>query len=336
MSSTPPGIVPPVGGVPAGWVRRADGSYADVTAGGGIVTSVTGTPPIASTGGATPDISIADFVGSGASHARGAVPDPGVSAGTTKFLREDATWDVPPNSGGTVTSIATTAPITGGTITGTGTIGVSDFVASGASHARGTVPDPGAAAGTTKFLREDATFAVPPGTGAYTQISIQTVTGSPATSITFSSIPATYTHLKLSVVGRSAGTVARSVAIQFNGDTNTNYCFQNMNATGTTLSASQGQTQSSIPVGTVGSATQNAAAFGYVEVDIPFYANTTFQKTSFSHGVDLRVANGAGELTLVGNNGARWKNTAAINSITVLVSPDGLIVGSIASLYGIT
>lgn len=35
-------------------------------------------------------------------------------------------------------------------------------VASGASHAKGLVPDPGASSGTTKFLREDMTYAVPP------------------------------------------------------------------------------------------------------------------------------------------------------------------------------
>lgn len=40
-----------------------------------------------------------DFVASGGSHARGAVPDPGASAGTTKFLREDATWQVPAGGG---------------------------------------------------------------------------------------------------------------------------------------------------------------------------------------------------------------------------------------------
>lgn len=45
------------------------------------------------------------------------------------------------------------------------------FVASGASHASGAVPDPGASAGTTRFLREDATFAVPP---ASTPIFAQT------------------------------------------------------------------------------------------------------------------------------------------------------------------
>ena len=57
MSSTPPFIVPPVGGVPAGWVHRADGSFADPTAGAGV-TAVTATPPLASSGGATPDISV--------------------------------------------------------------------------------------------------------------------------------------------------------------------------------------------------------------------------------------------------------------------------------------
>lgn len=35
------------------------------------------------------------------------------------------------------------------------------FGASGTTHAEGLVPDPGSTAGTTKFLREDGTFAVP-------------------------------------------------------------------------------------------------------------------------------------------------------------------------------
>jgi len=39
---------------------------------------------------------------------------------------------------------------------------LSDFVASGGSHARGIVPDPGGSAGVTRYLREDATWAVPP------------------------------------------------------------------------------------------------------------------------------------------------------------------------------
>jgi Protein of unknown function (DUF2793) len=41
-----------------------------------------------------------DAVSSGASHARGLVPDPGATAGTTRFLREDMTWFTPPGGGG--------------------------------------------------------------------------------------------------------------------------------------------------------------------------------------------------------------------------------------------
>jgi lysophospholipase L1-like esterase len=37
------------------------------------------------------------------------------------------------------------------------------FKASGASHASGTVPDPGATVGTTRYLREDGTWSVPAG-----------------------------------------------------------------------------------------------------------------------------------------------------------------------------
>jgi len=40
------------------------------------------------------------FGPSGTSHAPGIVPDPGATAGATRFLREDGTWDVPVGSGG--------------------------------------------------------------------------------------------------------------------------------------------------------------------------------------------------------------------------------------------
>ena len=39
------------------------------------------------------------------------------------------------------------------------------FGPSGTAHSTGLVPDPGAVAGTSKFLREDATFVVPSGSG---------------------------------------------------------------------------------------------------------------------------------------------------------------------------
>lgn len=50
----------------------------------------------------------------------------------------------------------------------TGTIGAARlpvFGASGASHVQGAVPDPGATAGTTRFLREDGAWIAPPAAG---------------------------------------------------------------------------------------------------------------------------------------------------------------------------
>jgi hypothetical protein len=134
---------------------------------------------------------------SGASHGIGLVPDPGATPGSANYLREDGTWDVPAGGGGgsgTVTSITANSPLTGGTVTSSGSFGLStaivgavtstyvaaltvdnygrvtavtgggNFVAGG-SHARGLVPDPGAGGGTTKYLREDASWQVPSGGG---------------------------------------------------------------------------------------------------------------------------------------------------------------------------
>jgi hypothetical protein len=53
------------------------------------------------------------FIGSGAAHAIGYVPDPGSSAGTTRFLREDGTWVAPtPAAGGGFTDDGTKVRLT--------------------------------------------------------------------------------------------------------------------------------------------------------------------------------------------------------------------------------
>ena len=123
---------------------------------------------------------------SGAAHAKGLVPDPGATAGTTKFLREDATWQAAtPGTNSVTNAMLAQAPantvkanLTGATANETdatmlqlGTAlaadttaittlanGIPVMGASGAAHAKGLVPDPGATAGTTRFLREDGTW----------------------------------------------------------------------------------------------------------------------------------------------------------------------------------
>lgn len=114
-----------VGATPATWVPIGGGG------GGGTVTAVTGTVPIVITGTPTvaPNVTVTDFLPSGATHARGTVPDPGATPGITKFLREDATWQAPGGGTGTVTSVGLTMPsgyvVTGSPVTGSGTLAVT-------------------------------------------------------------------------------------------------------------------------------------------------------------------------------------------------------------------
>jgi hypothetical protein len=60
--------------------------------------------------------------------------------------------------------IAGTGMSGGGALTADVTLNALPMIASGASGRGGTVPTPGASAGTAKFLREDATWVAPPNT----------------------------------------------------------------------------------------------------------------------------------------------------------------------------
>ena len=139
---------------------RGDGTWA-VPTGSGTVTSIaTTTPigggPITSTGTITcttcvvassPGVGIAHFAGAtqtvtssavnlGNADVTGNLPitnlNSGAGASTSTFWRGDGTWAVAPGTG-TVTSIATSSPISGGPITGTGTVSCSTCVTSAAA-----------------------------------------------------------------------------------------------------------------------------------------------------------------------------------------------------------
>lgn len=68
------------------------------------------------------------FVASGAGHASGLVPDPGAGGTTTKYLREDASWQVPPtgstNQGSTTVDFGAFPGGTMATVTITGQTGI--------------------------------------------------------------------------------------------------------------------------------------------------------------------------------------------------------------------
>jgi len=162
--------------------------------------------------------------------------------------------------------------------------------------------------------------------GAYDSIATATFTGS-ALSVTFSSIPATYTHLQIRGLARTPGGNDQ-IDLRFNGDTATNYSMHGLSGEGATATAEGYGTQNRIF--NVNSPVANADVYCVSVTDILDYANTN--KNTTVRTLQGRDVNGGGVLAL--NSGA-WYNTAAVTSITLAARVYNPTSISSFALYGI-
>ena len=164
-------------------------------------------------------------------------------------------------------------------------------------------------------------------TNSYESIATVTVGSGGAADVTFSSIPATYTHLQIRYM--TLFSVADwSGKIQFNSDTGSNYAWHRLLANGSSVSADKGTSQVNGLL-TIGAPSSTNTPGGGV-TDILDYANTNKYKTVRDlAGTD---ANGNGYIHFVS---ALWQNTNAITSIKI--TPGGGIYNQYSSfaLYGI-
>ena len=166
---------------------------------------------------------------------------------------------------------------------------------------------------------------------AYESIATGVGTGSNAT-ITFSSIPSTYTSLQIRCLVRdtSTGTGAYRLDVNLNGDTATNYAYHILSGNGASVTASGVASAAFMSQGTVKVRDGEAAGImGVGIIDIHDYASTTRNKTvrSFT-GYD---ANGSG---YVGLQSGLWMSTSAVTSITLSASTF-FTSATVFALYGI-
>jgi hypothetical protein len=168
-------------------------------------------------------------------------------------------------------------------------------------------------------------------TGAYESIATETLTGSQS-SVTFSSIPATYTHLQLRIMGKTDRALDRDpITVKFNSDSGSNYAEHTLSGNGSSASAGAG---SSLTSTTIYRATGNSSAtniFGVIVYDLLDYANTNKYKTGrYLGGYD---ANGAGDIYF---GSTLWQSTSAITSIVLTPSiGSNFLQYSSFALYGI-
>ena len=174
---------------------------------------------------------------------------------------------------------------------------------------------------------------VPP--TSYESIATATGTGSSGV-ITFSSIPATYTHLQLRYIakGTSAlGGFPTTCFFRFNGDTASNYRSHNLRGLGSTpLNGTSLETYMA-EVAVPGLDGWGSERFGVGIIDILDYTNTNKFKTVRSfNGAEN---NGSGGVYLSSSN---WRSTSAINEITITgdaTYTTNFATSSSFALYGI-
>ena len=152
-----------------------------------------------------------------------------------------------------------------------------------------------------------------------------TTLSSAASTITFSSIPATYTDLKWVLVAK--GTGSGNLLLRFNSDTAANYSSTWLEGSGTAASSGRGTSNTSIIV-TFGGTGVNTN-WHYYEGDVFSYAGSTNKTCLLGNYEDQ---NGSGSiLKQVG----LWRNTAAITTLTLSMQANNFDIGTTATLYGI-
>jgi hypothetical protein len=157
----------------------------------------------------------------------------------------------------------------------------------------------------------------------YEPIATTTV-GTATNAITFSSIPATYTDLKLVLLLRSAAT--QYVTFRINGDSGSNYSYTWMDGSGSAAASGRGTNDSLVYISQRTITSGQNALF---TLDLFSYAGSTNKTVLITNNQD---ENGSG---FVGNAVSLWRNTSAINTINLTSGVSIYGVGTTATLYGI-
>jgi hypothetical protein len=161
-------------------------------------------------------------------------------------------------------------------------------------------------------------------------VAIQTVTvgSGGASSISFTSIPQTYTDLvlKISSRGTNSGT-AVAYEISFNGNTS-NFSSIILGGNGSSVFSYSNQPRR---IGLTSAAGATASTFANGEIYIPNYAGSNNK----SYSADAVSENNATSAEIAMFAGL-WSNTAAITSVTLTPQFDNFAQYSTATLYGVT
>jgi len=161
--------------------------------------------------------------------------------------------------------------------------------------------------------------------------AIATTTLGSAGTVTFTSIPSTYTDLVIVCNVKNATAGNLRFEMQFNGDTGTNYSVTRIYGNGSTASSDRFTSDGAMDVGFFGGS--NATDLQTSIIQVQNYSNSTTNKTALTRWNSQAGASGAQFVAAVVG---LWRNTAAITSIKLgFNGSNNIAAGSSLTLYGI-
>jgi hypothetical protein len=165
----------------------------------------------------------------------------------------------------------------------------------------------------------------------FVKISTVTVGSGGAATIDFTSIPQTYTDLKVVVSARGTDSQTRvQIVLKFNGSILTYSERQVRGFDSNSVSSTTGlTTQISLP--RISAATATASVFGSTEYYIPNYTSANYKSVS----VDSVAENNSSTSWFVDMTAGLWSTASAITQITLSCDAANFAEFSKATLYGI-
>lgn len=144
-----------------------------------------------------------------------------------------------------------------------------------------------------------------------------------ASSIVFSSIPATYTDLRIVLVCKTDSN--QLIYMQFNSST-TGYSETEIGGYGSTITYSESNMSMNMLHGVTNVTSSNPSFF---TIDVMSYAGSTYKTSLVTASQDY---NGTGS---VEREVCLWRNTSAITSVKLAPTNNMFVAGTTATIFGI-
>ena len=167
----------------------------------------------------------------------------------------------------------------------------------------------------------------------FIKIASVTVGAGGASSMAFTSIPATYTDLVLKVSARRSDSSEGYLSARFNSDSGSNYSNRTIRGTGTAASSSTSSSDTLLFFWVIDGTGYTANTFASADIYIPNYTSANQKSISAENAAENNATGSYMQITA-----GLWSGTAAITAITLYANESATgTFGqySTATLYGI-